>query len=98
MLHELPLWLPIWLYSAFGLALLAVFHHHHYHHRYHAWNHTHELIDEELSKQANIGTMRPSGSNASVVKKNAFRMGDFMLHTLPLAVKLWMFDVPSSVS
>jgi hypothetical protein len=42
--------------------------------------------------------MRPSGSNASVVKKNAFRMGDFMLHTLPLAVKLWMFDVPSSVS
>jgi hypothetical protein len=97
MLHELPLWLPIWLYSAFGLAVLAVFqHHHYYHHHPRYWNHSHELIDSELAKQTTIGTMQPASSNVTV-KKNAFRMGDFMLHTLPLAVKFWLFDIPATV-
>jgi hypothetical protein len=96
MLSFFPLWLPVWLFSSFGLALLVVVHHH----RRRRYLESHALLDEELSKQSPISAMRPSGNGVEQKQqrtktRSAFRMGDYLLHILPLAVKMWVFDLPS---
>jgi len=86
----LHLWLFVWLFSSFGLALLAVANHHHRRHTLAR----HELIDEELEKESVIGSMRASGTSQERARgRSAFRMGDYLLHILPLAVKLYMVDL-----
>jgi len=81
MLIDFPLWLPVWFLSTIGLALMAVFHYHRHHH----WLHHHELIDHTMSNDSPMSAMQ----SRRALPKNAFRMGDFLLHTMPLTVRFW---------
>ena len=37
--------------------------------------------------------MKPNGNRGGLA---AFRASDYLLHTLPFAIKLWLFDIPST--
>jgi len=89
------LWLPVWLFSAFGLAVLGAYNHHHSKSHYLVHN---DMIDDELAKQSPIGNMRASASGAAEGmfrrSRTTFRMGDYTMHVLPLAVKHY-FSLPA---
>lgn len=89
-LSFLPLWLPVWIFSTFGLALLAVYHHHR---RRHAAL-SRSTIDEARAFSEPIASMKPSGGGGGGVQLAAFRAGDYLLHTLPLAAKIYLLDMP----
>lgn len=82
----LPLWLPVWLFSTLGLACLAVYHHHRQRHS----NMSRSLIDDVATHAEPIASMKAKAP----VHLAAFRAGDYLLHTIPMAFKLWWFDLP----
>lgn len=86
-LSFLPLWLPVWLFSTLGLALLAVYHHH----RRRRFSMSRSLIDDAATHTEPIASMK---TKQNAVQLSAFRAGDYLLHTLPLALKYWMIDLP----
>ena len=97
------LWLPVWLFSAFGLGVLGVYNHHRSAHSSYLVHN--DMIDNELAKQSVIGTMRASQSAAAPASvafrraRTTFRMGDYMLHVLPLAVKhYWNLPKPAATT
>ena len=49
------------------------------------------LIDDAATHTEPIASMK---TKQNAVQLSAFRAGDYLLHTLPLALKYWMIDLP----